>query len=75
MIVPILAALLAGSAPAPAIARANATSHSPDAFEGVRNCGPELVVDAIDAILQRLDGNGGSIVDGHRRRAGREPLP
>ncbi|MEO7689269.1 MAG: hypothetical protein ABIS51_08285 [Sphingomonas sp.] len=40
------------------------TNHSADSFEGMRHYGPELVVDALDAILNQLAGQGGSLVNG-----------
>lgn len=40
------------------------TNHAADAFEEMRHYGPELVVDALDAILNQLAGQGGSLVNG-----------
>lgn len=37
---------------------------SPQAFEGIRHYGPELIVDALDAILNQLVGFGGTLVNG-----------
>jgi hypothetical protein len=53
----------------PAIALEN---KFPGAFEATRFYGPELVVDAMDAILNQITGHGGSIVNGgsnQQRRA------
>ena len=44
------------------------TNHAADAFEGTRHYGPELVVDALDAILNQLAGQGGSLVNGGSER-------
>ena len=43
-------------------------NHAPDAFEGLRHYGPELVVDALDAILNQITGFGGSVVNGGSER-------
>jgi hypothetical protein len=43
-------------------------NHAADSFEGMRHYGPELVVDALDAILNQLAGQGGSIVNGGSER-------
>ena len=43
-------------------------NHSPNAFEGLRQYGPKLVVDALDAILNQVTGFGGSIVNGGSER-------
>lgn len=41
---------------------------SPDAFEGLRHYGPELIVDALDAILNQLTGYSGDIFNGGSER-------
>jgi len=43
-------------------------NHDPDAFEGLRHYGPELVVDALDAILNQITGFGGFVVNGGSER-------
>jgi hypothetical protein len=43
-------------------------------FEGFRHYGPELVVDAVDAILDQIDGHGGSIVNGGSERGRRNAV-
>lgn len=43
-------------------------NHDPNAFEGLRHYGPELVVDALDAILNQITGAGGSVVNGGSER-------
>ena len=50
------------------------TNHSPDAFEGIRHYGPQLVVDALDAILNQITGFGGSIVNGGSERERRHAV-
>ncbi|MEO7277343.1 MAG: hypothetical protein ABIW33_04905 [Sphingomicrobium sp.] len=49
----------------PLVTRAiSLANQSPTAFESVRYYAPELVVDAMDAILNQITGYGGSIVNG-----------
>ncbi|MBA2466964.1 MAG: hypothetical protein H0V46_05090 [Sphingomonas sp.] len=43
-------------------------NHAPDAFEGLRHYGPELVVDALDAILNQITGFGGSVINSGSER-------
>lgn len=49
-------------------------NHSPDAFEGTRFYGPDLVVDAMDAILNQIVAHGGSIVNGGSERQRRSAV-
>jgi hypothetical protein len=49
-------------------------NYAPDAFENLRHYGPELIVDAIDAILNQIEGSGGSIVNGGSERERRSAV-
>jgi hypothetical protein len=51
-----------------AVRRITLANHDPDAFEGLRHYGPELVVDALDAILNQNTGFGGFVVNGGSER-------
>lgn len=52
-----------------AFAQMSLVNHNPDAFESMRHYGPELVVDALDAILNQLTGRSfGIIVNGGSER-------
>ena len=51
-----------------AVRQISLVNHAADSFEGMRHYGPELVVDALDAILNQLAGQGGSIVNGGSER-------
>lgn len=48
--------------------RISLVNHAPDAFEGLRHYGPELVVDALDAILNQITGFGGFVLNGGSER-------
>jgi hypothetical protein len=51
-----------------AVPQITLVNHNPEAFEGLRHYGPELIVDALDAILNQITGFGGSIVNGGSER-------
>jgi hypothetical protein len=49
-------------------------NHMPDAFESLRHYGPELVVDALDAIFNQLTGYGATITNGASDRERRNAV-
>lgn len=51
-----------------AVPRITLVNNNPNAFEGLRYYGPELVVDALDAILNQITGFGGFVVNGGSER-------
>jgi hypothetical protein len=54
--------------------RISLVNYDPNAFEGIRHYGPELVVDALDAILNQVTGVAGSIVNGGSERERRNAV-
>jgi hypothetical protein len=51
-----------------AVPQITLVNNNPNAFEGLRHYGPELVVDALDAILNQITGFGGFVVNGGSER-------